>query len=103
MSRKNFIMSTVKALKRIMEQDNDPRIRARARKMYAHLALPMSLILKKVPGVTITDKAKVLGVNRATWYVWQSGATRPNIEKAEQLARITGYSVAEIRGVESAP
>jgi predicted transcriptional regulator len=70
--------------------------------MYTHLALPMSKILERVPGKTIGEKAKSLGVNRATWYVWQSGATRPNIEKAKQLERITGYSVAEIRGVESA-
>jgi len=94
-------MSTVSKLRSIMATDPNPKIRAKARRMYAHLALPMSKILERVPGVSITEKSKLLGVNRATWYVWQSGATRPNIEKAKQLARITGYSVAEIRGVES--
>jgi hypothetical protein len=87
-------------VERLIKLSSDPKIRSRAMRMHSRIKLPMAQVLARVPGESIIDKAKVLGISRQTWYVWQSGATRPNLAKARQLERITGYSVAEIRGVE---
>jgi hypothetical protein len=90
-------------VERLIKLSGDPRIRARAMRMHSRIKLPMAKVLERVPGESVIDKAKVLGISRQTWYIWQSGATRPNLAKARQLERITGYSVAEIRGVEDEP
>jgi DNA-binding XRE family transcriptional regulator len=95
---------TLKLIERLIEMSAaDPKIRSRAMRMHSRIKLPMAKVLERVPGESIIDKAKTLGISRQTWYVWQSGATRPNLAKARQLERITGYTVAEIRGVEDEP
>jgi hypothetical protein len=87
-------------VERLIRMSSDPKVRSRAMRMHSRIKLPMAQVLARVPGESVIDKAKVLGISRQTWYVWQSGATRPNLAKARQLERITGYTVAEIRGVE---
>lgn len=59
-------------------------------------SLPMELILSCVPGETIMDKAKRLGVSRQTLYGWLNGAT-PNRKLAAKLMRTTGLSADDIR------
>jgi len=88
-----------KLIQRLMELSQDPKLKRSLRKH--GLSIPMSEILKKVPGVSVAEKARALGVNRATWYVWMKGSSRPNLEKAKKLSEWTNYSIAEIRGVES--
>jgi hypothetical protein len=90
-------------VERLIKLSGDPKVRSRAMRMHSRIKLPMSQVLQKVPGDSIIEKAKLLEISRQTWYVWLSGATRPNLAKARQLERITGYTVAEIRGVEEAP
>ena len=77
----------------------DDRGARRARRLLAHLqALPMSVILEKVPGATVAQQAKSVGVSRQTMYYWITGVTRPNDIQARKLARITGYERDVIRG-----
>ncbi|HEY2530302.1 MAG TPA: hypothetical protein VGJ20_20590 [Xanthobacteraceae bacterium] len=71
----------------------------RALRMRARLtATPMSIILEKVPGASVIEKAKRVGVSRQTFYYWLSGVTRPNIKQARRLATLTGYDADVIRG-----
>lgn len=74
-------------------------IRHRARQVRARLLLPMELVLRRVPGKSIADKAKTLGVGRQRVHFWMNETTRPNIKMAKKLALITGYDFAAIRGV----
>ena len=67
------------------------------------LLLPMSEILSKVPGRTVSEKAKAAGVTRQCFYWWMNGVTRPNGRRAKVLAKLTGYSPEEIRGTNALP
>lgn len=68
-------------------------------KLEARLAaVPMSEVLAKMPQTSITAKARAVGVSRQTFYLWLHDATRPDEAHAQKLAKITGFSVAEIRG-----
>jgi DNA-binding XRE family transcriptional regulator len=58
--------------------------------------VPMTFILSKVPGDTITEKAEVCGVSRQTYYYWLQGRSRPAWDQAVRLASITGVPVADI-------
>lgn len=61
--------------------------------------VPMSVVLDMVlPGEPIAAKAKAIGVSRQTVYYWRDGVTRPNIKQAQKLAKLTSFSVDEIRG-----
>lgn len=87
-----------KLLERIIEISPDAAVTARAIKMRDRLALPMQEVIDKIPGASVVDKAKRVGVSRQTIYYWIYGATRPNAKQARRIARITGYDVALIRG-----
>jgi hypothetical protein len=77
----------------------DDRGARRAKRLLAHLqALPMSVILEKVPGNTVAQQAASVGVSRQTFYYWLTGVTRPNDIQARKLKRITGYECDVIRG-----
>jgi hypothetical protein len=77
----------------------DDRGTRRAKRLLAHLqALPMSVILEKVPGASVAQRAKAVGVSRQTFYYWLTGVTRPNDVQARKLKRITGYECDVIRG-----
>jgi DNA-binding XRE family transcriptional regulator len=60
----------------------------------------MAQVLAKVPGKTVKAKAKLVGVTRQAWYQWLDRTARPNATRARQLAKITGYSAEEIRGLD---
>lgn len=62
------------------------------------LALPLADVLDKIPGDTVVDRAKALGIARQTYYQWLRGVARPNPEQAEKLAKLTGHTVEQIRG-----
>lgn len=80
---------------------DDEAIQRDARRILARLnAMPMSEILAKVPGETVVAKCALLGVTRVTWFYWMSGRNRPRNKAARKLAKITGLSVAEIRGLD---
>lgn len=75
----------------------DPRLEKIQRRLRA---TPMSKILAKVPGVW-TEKARRIGVTRQTLYLWTRGETRPSNVQARKLAKLTGFSYAEIRGLDA--
>ena len=82
----------------------DDRTRRAIEKLYARAELrqqvPMATILAKVPGDTLTQRAKRLKVTRQTYYDWLNEKSRPNPQLAKKLAKITGFSIKEIRGRE---
>jgi hypothetical protein len=86
-----------------LANDPSPGIKRRAQELRDRLALrPMTEILAAVPGSTITAKARACGVSRPTFYTWMNGA-RPKKAPAARLAKITGFSIAEIRGSSAPP
>ena len=97
-SRKERILKLVVRL--IKESSSDPSLQARALKLQRQLTIPMSEILEKVPGKTIGDKIKLLGITRQAWYQWMNGTSRPSQKRAEHLHKLTGYSVSEIRALD---
>jgi hypothetical protein len=78
----------------------DERGTRRAERLLKHLAAtPMSVILERVPGQSVKQKADRLGVSKATYYYWLAGATRPNDIQARKIKRLTGYDYEVIRGL----
>lgn len=92
----------LKLVERLIKAGGDQGVTRRALKLRARLtATPMSIILDKVPGASVIEKAKALGVSRQTFYYWLDGVTRPNIKMARKLNKITGHDIDEIRGQNS--
>ena len=54
------------------------------------LKTPLREVLAKVPGQTVSEKARKVGVSRQTYYMWQRGQARPNATQAARLEEITG-------------
>ena len=93
---------TLKLVERLAKVSRNPGVQRRALKMRARLtATPMSTILDKVPGATVIEKAKTLGVSRQTFYYWLDGTTRPNFKMARKIKHLTNFEVDEIRGIAS--
>lgn len=76
----------------------DSDLAARAAQIRDRIRLPMTEVLDKVPGLTVSDKIERIGVSRQAYYWWLNGKTRPNATQAKKLARMTGYDASEIRG-----
>lgn len=57
---------------------------------------PMRDILMQVPGDSLTDRAKKLGVSRQTMYVWMSEKFRPTRVQAKRIAKATGVPIEHI-------
>lgn len=86
-------------LEQLIRLAPDPSTRRKAIKMRARVgALTMTEVLDRVPGETVIDKATYLQVARQTVYAWMDGTMRPNRKRAKQIAKVTGLSVAAIRG-----
>jgi DNA-binding XRE family transcriptional regulator len=61
------------------------------------LRYPMAAILAKVPGDTLAERARQIGVSRQTMYVWAQERFRPSSEQAAIIAKLTGVPVEQIR------
>ena len=87
-------------VRRLVKSSPDDSVSRAAQKVERLLtATPMSIILEQVrPGEPIWVKIKALGVARQTYYYWMNGTTRPNKKLAQKIARLTDFSVDEIRG-----
>jgi hypothetical protein len=59
---------------------------------------PMKDILAKIPGKSLTARAKAVGVSRQTMYVWADEKFRPTDQQAAKIAELTGVPVEIIRG-----
>ena len=57
---------------------------------------PMADILAKVPGDTLAERARRIGVSRQTMYVWAQERFRPSSAQAAIIAELTGVPVEQI-------
>ena len=57
---------------------------------------PMADILAKVPGDTLAERARQIGVSRQTMYVWAQERFRPSNDQAAIIAKLTGVPIAQI-------
>ena len=62
------------------------------------LQMPMAEVLRKIRGTSITARAKKARISRQTYYEYMNEETRPNLEIAQRLSKLTGIPVEEIRG-----
>ena len=70
---------------------------ARDLRAVAHkLRYPLADILAKVPGDTLADRARAIGVSRQTMYVWAQERFRPSTAQAAIIAELTGVPVEQI-------
>jgi transcriptional regulator with XRE-family HTH domain len=58
---------------------------------------PMDYVLELVPGETVTEKSNLIGVTRQTYYHWLNGRSRPSIQQAKRLSKLTGIPEEELR------
>jgi hypothetical protein len=62
------------------------------------LKMPMSKVLAKVPGDSIPEKCKRIGISRQNYYAWVKGLYRPSERQAKRLEALTGYAADRITG-----
>ena len=100
MSRPRDDQTEDRRLLKELAKSADAHIAARAEKLLLRTRLPMHLVIDKVPGETLEQKAKAIGVTRQTLWYWQTGVTRPNKRWAKRLAALIEgiYTADEIRG-----
>ena len=60
------------------------------------LRFPMTEILAKVPGASVAERARKLGVSRQTIYVWMTERYRPTPPQAKRIAKLTGIPIEQI-------
>jgi hypothetical protein len=92
----------LKLVERLIEHAPDAGMRKRLMKLRGPLKVPIQAILDKVPGESVIQKAKAIGVTRQAIYGWLDGLCRPNPKQARKIAKITGFSVADVRGRDDA-
>jgi DNA-binding XRE family transcriptional regulator len=74
-----------------------PAIASDLRAVAHKLRHPMADILAKVPGDTLAERARQIGVSRQTMYVWAAEKFRPSTEQATIIADLTGVPIDDIR------
>lgn len=84
---------------KIVALDPDQGTVAYALKMRERLKLPMSLVLERLwPDLSLSEKARRLGITRQTYYGWLNGLFRPDEELSKRLADLTGFDEEDIKG-----
>jgi DNA-binding XRE family transcriptional regulator len=68
----------------------------RVQQIRDRLKTPMAQILEKVPGDSLSDRARRIGITRQCYYAWLRGEYRPNLRQSKRLANLTGLRVEEI-------
>lgn len=87
-------LATAELLVELTEGDD----RELARELRNRLALPMGVVIDKIPGDNLRQKAITAGVSRQTLYTWDRNENRPAPKQAARLAKLTGLSVDRIVG-----
>jgi hypothetical protein len=59
--------------------------------------IPIATVLAKVAGDDYAAKAREIGTYRQVLWGWRNGRV-PAMRHAKRLAKLTGYSVQQIRG-----
>lgn len=90
----------LKLAERLLEitPEDDEGLLLRARQLRDRLKTPMEAVLAKVPGESVTEKCKRIGITRQNYYAWLKGEYRPNPRQSRKLAAITGFKAEDIRG-----
>ena len=78
--------------------DTEEGLIRRALQLRDRLKTPMTMVLAKVPGETVTEKAAKIGITRQAYYAWANGEYRPNAKQSKRLASLTGFPAEDIRG-----
>ena len=60
--------------------------------------IPMYLVLDAVPGKSVVEKARAVGVSRNTWYLWYRGEVRPNSVQGKRIEQLTGIKAEKFQG-----
>lgn len=76
--------------------DMPPPLRREVGVVMHKMKYPMAKILAKVPGTSLTERAKALRVSRQTMYVWMSEKFRPTKGQAKRISKATGVPVEHI-------
>lgn len=90
-------MPTASDIRLITKADLNPILNGEFKALVHKLRHPMTKILAKVPGETLADRARAIGVSRQTMYVWQAEQFRPVGNQAKKIAKLTGVRVEHIR------
>ena len=93
----------LKLVEQLLKLNPDRHLAKRAYQLRDRIKFPMSVVLEKVPGETVVQKAAACGVSRQAYYNWLSGRSRPNDTQSETLAKLTGIDAAMIAGRRSLP
>jgi hypothetical protein len=93
-----YVTRSLKTLADLIDLTPDPDIRRRARDNHDRLSRkPLEEVLDLIPGDSFQDQAKRCGVTRQTFHAWRNGRL-PNRQQAMRIAKLTGLTLAEIRG-----
>ncbi|HEX3520806.1 MAG TPA: hypothetical protein VHT52_01810, partial [Stellaceae bacterium] len=87
-------------LDQLAESVTIPALKHEFRALIHKLRYPMRDILAKVPGDTIADRARSIGVSRQTMYIWTDEKFRPAPAVAKRIAKLTGVPAEHIRDLE---
>lgn len=79
-----------------LSQGLPPPLQRDVRTIVHKASYPMRDILAKIPGDSLTERAKKLGVSRQTMYVWASEKFRPTRVQAKRIAKVTGVPIEQI-------
>lgn len=90
-------MPTASDIRLITKAELNPVLNGEFKALVHKLRHPMTKILAKVPGETLADRARAIGVSRQTMYVWQAEQFRPVGNQAKKIAKLTGVRVEHIR------
>jgi DNA-binding XRE family transcriptional regulator len=71
-------------------------LKLEARALAHKLRFPMTDILAQVPGETLSDRARAIGVSRQTMYVWASERFRPTPTQARSIAKLTSIPIEHL-------
>lgn len=93
-------MGVIRELERFAHRMDEPALRHNLMQTVHVLRYPMKDILEKVPGETLTERAKAIGVSRQTMYVWMHERFRPGLEQATLISELTGIPVWQIRDLQ---
>jgi DNA-binding MarR family transcriptional regulator/DNA-binding XRE family transcriptional regulator len=80
----------------IIEQADTEPLKRQLKAVAHKIRFPMHDILAKVPGDTLSARARRIGVSRQTMYVWASERSRPTTAQAEVISKLTGVPVVHI-------
>lgn len=59
-------------------------------------------VLDRIPGSTVAERCRNIGISRQTYYAWLRGDLRPSVAQAKRLSKKTGIPAEKIRSERSA-